>query len=71
MSTPNCPEATPSWGSWRLVVRTLMTTWELVKAQSGLPPELESSPHHTMDPITLPRPQWKCHKKKHLNRACG
>lgn len=46
-----------------------MTTREVVKAQPRLPWELEGS-SHTMDPITLPRPQQKCHREKQLNRAC-
>lgn len=48
-----------------------MTTWELVKAQPEPLHELESNPHHTMDPTALPRCQWVCHKEKQLNRACG
>lgn len=48
-----------------------MTTWELVKAQSGLLLELEGSPPNTRDPVTLPRPQQKHHREKQLSRACG
>lgn len=50
-----------------------MTTRELLKAQQGLefPWELEGSPHHTMHPTSLPRPHWKCYRKKPLNRARG
>lgn len=28
-------------------MRTLMATWDLVKAQSGLPQEVEGGPHHS------------------------